>query len=249
MTDDDEKRPPILISLRLLKQVDVEGSYPDVLRTLGQAVRNASRRITDAESGGNFDAIEAVTDIENPNLELLLGTAYVVCQAWVTAVTQAALNVRQWAMRDGLNSCAFDFDKDYEVRDLGTPFENSRYSKITVLWELGNYFKHRDQWPRIWTDDASKDAGLRGTGLHGNLGIWTDTKLQGEYKAKYTIATIKAAGLCGANSHGNLGAGAKALGNADYSDMRVFETIIRDWHQEVYASCVEATAPLHRGYL
>ena len=222
MTYRYKSRPLILLSLRLLEGVDEEDTYPNILRTLGRAVQDAGRRIASAESGGNAGAIEIVTDIETQAVELLLGTAYVLCQAWITAVTQAALNVRRRASNDGLNFRVFD--KDHEVRALGEPFKNTTYSNITVLWELGNYFKHRDEWTRdIWTNPTGR--------------------------AEHTIDAIRAAGLRPDAFHGNLRIGAEALGNTEYSDMGVFETIIQGWHRKVYDSCVKATAPLHRGYL
>ncbi len=61
----------------------------------------------------------------------MLGVSYVVCQAQITAVVQAALNVPD----HGLNARG--------VRALGPRF-NDDYSRVEVLWALANYFKHRD---------------------------------------------------------------------------------------------------------
>jgi hypothetical protein len=92
------------------------------------------------------------------------------------------------------------------VRGRGPRF-NDDYSKIEVLWALANYFKHRDEWTRkTWTHPSGP--------------------------AKSTVPIIKAAGL-EYGSTGNLRTGAEALGNGSYTNVAVFEQIIRCWSADV----------------
>jgi hypothetical protein len=80
-------------------------------------------------------------------------------------------------------------------------------SKIEVLWALANYFKHRDEWPpHSWTDPKGLE--------------------------QHTVPVILAAGLK-AGSTENLRRGAEALGNSDYADMSVLQTVIREWADQV----------------
>jgi hypothetical protein len=94
----------------------------------------------------------------------------------------------------------------HNVRGCGPRF-NDDYSKIEVLWALASYFKHRDEWTRK-----------------------TWTRLSGP--ARPTVAVIKAAGLK-FGSTGNLRTGAVALGNDSYTNVALFEEIIRSWSADV----------------
>jgi hypothetical protein len=93
------------------------------------------------------------------------------------------------------------------VRALGDRFDSS-YSKIEVLWELANYFKHRDEW---------------------DLDTWDGPPTK---QIAHTVDVIRAAGLQPSSS-GNMRTGAEALGNPDYADLAVFEDVIERWARDV----------------
>jgi hypothetical protein len=89
---------------------------------------------------------------------------------------------------------------------MGPRFD-ARWSKIELLWALANYFKHRDEWSsHSWTDPKGPE--------------------------QHTVPVILAAGLK-PGSTGNLRRGAEALGNSDYADMSVLQTVIREWADQV----------------
>lgn len=167
--------------LRLLDYAIAADSYESVLSTLGSGIRAAERRI---KSG-----VEEVADDEVEIIENLLGVAYVTCQPQIAAIAHAVLRLPGHGLSARL------------LRASGPRFD-SNYSKIEVLWELANYFKHRDKWSReTWTKPPNK-------------------------RTEHTVKVITVAGLeCG--STGNLRTGAEALGNAAYSNVMVFQEIIR----------------------
>lgn len=194
------------IRLRLLDLAAAAGAdaYEAVLHTLGAGVRAAAARIEEAERTGRSDYADLVIGDETEIIENLLGAAYVVCQAQITAVVQAALRAREQAVADGLSPSFGPSARD--VRALGAPFDPS-FSKVEVLWALANYFKHRDEWSRsTWTAPTGP--------------------------ARQTVPVILAAGLQ-RSSTGNLRQGAEALGNTAYEEMSVFQTIIQDWSETV----------------
>jgi hypothetical protein len=206
------RRTNASILLRLLDYAVDNDTYARVLRTLGTGIKIAAGRIETAARQGPDDYADAVVDEETEIIESLLGTACVLCQTPITAVTQAALQARRQGLRDGRTFLAFT-DKSHEVRTLGDPFDTN-HSKIEVLWALGNYFKHRDEWTRsTWT----KPTGL----------------------AAFTVPLLLAAGLA-PSSTGNLRTGAEALGNSDYSNMSVFEGIVQNWANEVRVTTKQA---------
>ena len=189
------------IALRLLDIAIGDETYATVLGTLGAAVRKVSARI-DAAGDPDADADYEIELIEN-----MLGVAYVVCQVQITAIVQAALGVRKAADPSfaDLSFKAYQIEAG-NLRRLGPVFK-ATYSKLEVLWQLGNYFKHRDE---------------------GSNAAWADP----QHHEKWTVPVIVAAGLA-SGSTGNVRTGAEALGNKSFTNMAVFEQIIRDWSEDV----------------
>jgi hypothetical protein len=182
-----KRRSPLSIPLRLLDYAIAADSYESVLSALGSGIRVAEKRIN---SGG-----EEVAEYEAEIIENLLGVAYVTCQPQITAVVQAVLRLPD----HGLNARA--------LRDRGPRFDGN-YSQVEVLWNLANYFKHRDEWSRdTWTNPPHK-------------------------MTEHTVKVITAVGL-ESGSTGNLRTGAEALGNTAYGDVTVFQEIIRLWGTDV----------------
>jgi hypothetical protein len=99
------------------------------------------------------------------------------------------------------------------VRNRGPRF-NETLSKVEVLWQLGNYFKHRDEWDRAWNKKR-------------NVWEWFNVR------DVWTNDTISAAGLSPGNESENLRRGAEALGNTQYTDVAVFQKIICSWSDDV----------------
>jgi hypothetical protein len=193
------------VLLRILDYAIQNDAHAEVLDVVGRGIDAAVARINRATETGPDEYAEAVTDTEIEIIEGLLGTAYVVCQTQITAITQAALRCRAQAIIDGFTFTAFG-SQGYDVRRIGPRFD-SKSSKIELLWALANYFKHRDEWsPDSWADP------------------------QGQQRR--TIPVIIAAGL-EPRSNGNLRSGAKALGHSDYVDMSVLQTLIREWADQV----------------
>jgi hypothetical protein len=200
-----KRRPAISIFLYLLDSAIQNDTHPEVLDVLGRGIKAAAARIDRAAKSGSDDYAEAVTDTETEIIEGLLGAAYVVCQTQITAIAWAALRCRAQIVKDDLPFTAFG-ERDHEVRCMGPRFD-ARWSKIELLWALANYFKHRDEWSsHSWTDPK----GLK----------------------QHTVPVILAAGLK-PGSTGNLRRGAEALGNSDYADMSVLQTVIREWADQV----------------
>jgi hypothetical protein len=192
------KRTAIDVRLRLLDYgIRAEAdAYEDVLIALSAGIRKSAQRIERAPQDDDAFIMDETQIIEN-----MLGTAYVVCQNEITAVVQAALMVD--AAAKVIFSGGRPAERESSVRALGPKFDG-KFSKVEILWHLGNYFKHRDEWDPVTWDGANS----------------------------FTLNAIKAAGLEPGCS-GNLRQGAEALGNTKYSDMDVFQEAIRSWGADV----------------
>jgi hypothetical protein len=169
--------------------------YESVLVTLGEGIRKSVRLINRAPEN------DLLVDAETDFIENMLGTVYVVCQNAINAVVQASL---EDVPDKELFGSGTRKNVESKVRALGPRF-NRKFSKIEVLRQLGNYFKHRDEWHPISWKGASS----------------------------WTLKAIKAAGLRPGSSGGNLRRAAEALGNSDYSDVTLFVEIIRAWSEDV----------------
>ena len=202
------------LGLGWLQYVIHHHPYKRVLDTLGDALAASIGRIDEANETGPPDYGEYVMEHEVEIIEHLLGNAYVTCQSAVTAVVQAALRFRREMLKENGSFEAFE-KQDFELRALGERF-NDDYSKLEVLWQLGNYFKHQDEWSWSTWD---KPKGL----------------------AHHTILALKAAGLS-PGSTGNLRTGAETLGMAEYSQTLVLHEIVRAWAEEVWELCLREKA-------
>ena len=188
--------------LNLLDHAVDDDTHASVLSTLAAGISAAATRI---ERIASPEIAQVVAEDEVEVIESLLGTAYVLSQTPITAVTHAALRARKQALDDGLEFSAFGCDPR-EVRALGDRFD-AQYSKIEVVWALANYFKHRDEWHRS---------------------TWTKPPRRNER----TAAVLKAVRLQ-LSSNGNLRAGAEALGITDYATLTILGDIIACWANEV----------------
>jgi hypothetical protein len=208
------KRTAVDIHLRLLEYAIGEAdAYEEVLNALSAGIRKSVERIDRVPPDDDASISDETQIIEN-----MLGTAYVVCQNEITAVVQAALRVDDAAKASifpGIKS-----KRESDVRTLGPQsrrkLAGNTLSKIELLWQLGNYFKHHDEW------SYRRVASRKSIGLAWKV----------DNKNKYTVQAIKAVGLK-AHDSGNLRQGAKALGNTKYSDMDVFQEAIRSWVADV----------------
>jgi hypothetical protein len=193
------KRTAVDVRLRLLDYaIGAEAdAYEDVLVALSTGVRKSAQRIDRAPQDDDAFIMDETQTIEN-----MLGTAYVVCQNEITAVVQAALRLDD-AAKASIFLGSKPAERESSVCALGPKFDGT-FSKVEVLWHLGNYFKHRDEWDPVTWNGANR----------------------------FTLDAIKAAGLKPGSS-GNLRQGAEALGNTEYSDMDVFQEGIRSWGVDV----------------
>ena len=209
------KRTALDARLRLLDSaIGAEAdAYEDVLIALSAGIRKSAQRIHRVPKGDDAFIADETQVIEN-----MLGTAYVVCQNEITAVVQAALGVddttKASILRGNKNR------RESSVRALGPQsrrkLSGKTLSKVEILWQLGNYFKHHDEWS------------YRRVAFRKRMGLaW-----KVDSKNKHTVQVIKAVGLKALNS-GNLRQGAKALGNSKYSDVNVFQEAIRSWGVDV----------------
>ena len=78
----------------------------------------------------------------------MIGVAFLVLQMKITRVKTAASRF---------------FAKDYDLLGLCGNHERYQHSLITLIWEVANYYKHREAWPNAQhkrTLEVAKELGL-----------------------------------------------------------------------------------------
>ena len=80
-------------------------------------------------------------------------------QTKIRRVSLNAVSFNQDLEADGLNTVP-SFKNQRAVRALGDKYANSGATLVELAWDIGNYFKHRDEWPpEVWGEEAEGEAG------------------------------------------------------------------------------------------
>jgi len=91
-------------------------------------------------------------------IEELLGLSFVLLQAKIRRVGKAAAGVSKAAAKASPLAPS-------NVRALGGPYKDTGKSLAELIWAVGNYYKHCDEWNReVWEDkkaDEQKNDSLK----------------------------------------------------------------------------------------
>jgi len=134
MPSDEEVKKRLALLHKLLKLKASGEPTRDVLGSLGKGVEAASSRLKEVAENRDPEWAEIVGEEASEFKEELLGAAFVVCQAYLAGVVNAALR-----MKKGLNA-------KHEVLQLGEKYGRGPYTKVQVIDAFANYYKHRDDW-------------------------------------------------------------------------------------------------------
>lgn len=168
-----------------------------VLETLGDAIKASEKRLNDAQRTGNAEWAEVVLDEECAITGDLIGTAFVVCQTYITGVVSRVVALHR------------HHDNQNQTHPLQTTSGSKRQSTaaspsilrfgsrkigrsgrtvVEIIDAFANYFKHHEEWVGNWTKLSGPSA-----------------------KTAQTILSVGAK----RGSTGNLRTGAERLGNKD----------------------------------
>jgi hypothetical protein len=196
-----------------------------VLETLGDAIKASAKRLDGAQRTGNAEWAEVVLDEECAITEDLIGTAFVVCQTYITGVASRVIGLHRHHDRQNPgNRLQTTSGSKYQstatspsiFRFGSRKIGRSGRTAVEVIDAFANYFKHREEWVGSWTK-------LNGPGA----------------KTAQTIMSVGAK----RGSTGNLRTGAERLGNKNYSDFGVFMKCLRRWTNNLLEGY---TKELHR---
>jgi hypothetical protein len=183
-------------------------SLREVLAALETAFDASEKRLAEPEeSNESADYKQFIAEEEARLRQALFGTAFVVCQAYIAAVIAHARRLSESLREDGSpNFLPATREKLFNAVGadivLGT-----EYSKVELICELANYFKHSDEWAEDqWDRPADKGRG-------------------------YTVKVLLA---CGLENNGKvLEQGARVLGVRRGQWLAELDSIFSEWSHRV----------------
>ena len=178
-------------------------TYERVLDEIGNAIRKSANKM---ESIDEFpiELIDQIIDDETEVIEYLLGTAFVLCQAYITDVVSTVMSLHKFADSKDI-SLKTTTNKKKDILKFG--YEGNSFSPVAVIDGFANYFKHRDEWGFNW-QKLSKDS------------------------QKITVKIIQSAGAESGGT-GNLRQGSIALGNPHFAETGIFLDKLEDWYLDL----------------
>jgi hypothetical protein len=120
--------------------------YERVLDEIGNAIRKSNTKLGNIEEPPS-EWIDQIIDDETEVVEYLLGTAFVLCQAYITDVVSTVVSLHEFATSKNI-SLKTTTNKKRDVLRFG--YKSDGFSPTEVIDGFANYFKHRDEWTTNW---------------------------------------------------------------------------------------------------
>ena len=181
-----------------------------VLQPIGEAIATSLQDVETSNFKNVADEyLDAFVEDDIEVVENLLGTAFVICQTYISTVISRVRALHRLYEKEH-NSVALTTTSTNrpDIMAFGSPrVGNSRLSEVQVIDAFANYFKHQAEWNRDWDKLPQKSA--------------------------LTAQVISAVGAS-RGATGNLRTGAKVLGNESYAKVSLFADILRRWLQNIH---------------
>jgi hypothetical protein len=171
--------------LRIL-EFDVEDdNIRSVLNSLISLIRlsedKCDKATLSARPGGvHDDYAEHVYEQEGANIEELIGAVLLMLQARIRRVKRSS---KKAGIKD-----------DLVLKDSANKHESHAFSLVEIVWDLANYYKHRDDW---------------------NSAVWDDEEKANKFSVK-TRKSVKRVGVVRGGT-ANLRTALESLSTSDYS--------------------------------
>lgn len=174
---------------------------------------------------------DVIIDAECEYVEELIGASFIVLQTKIRRVTTSALELRKTMLRGH----KIDLDKllDAErIHNLCGHYKGTQASLVQLVWDVGNYYKHRDEWPiEVWEKET--------------LGEKNNFVKRG----RQTRRSVERVGVVFAST-GNLRTAYKFLGVDPLSKCELLAESVQHWADQVHQTALtqlKAGAKARRG--
>jgi hypothetical protein len=201
--------------LWLLKHEVDDERFQQIVGDFAGLIRRSERACKKAAEQGNPDYAEAVADTESDYLEELVGASFLVLQAKIRRVAKAAERLVTFMNEQhGLTVNGLDYNS---IFSLGGNYRKTGHTRIELIWAVGNYYKHRDEWDAdVW---KNRSPGVQGRDPHR--------------QSRGTRQTIEKIGIV-QFSTGNMRTAYEFFGIAPYSECEKLAEKVQVWAKKVY---------------
>jgi len=177
--------------------------YERVLDEIGSAIRKSDSKLGNVQDLPP-ELIDQIIDDETEVVEYLLGTAFILSQAYITDVVSTVMSLHKFAKSKNIK-LKTTTNKKQDILRFG--YESDGFSPAEMIDGFANYFKHRDEWVADWQ------------------------KLPNNGTQK-TVKIIQSAGA-ESGCTGNLRQGSISLGNPDFVKTGIFLDKLEQWHLDL----------------
>jgi len=141
-------------SVRLLRYAVEDDTVTRLMDDLARPIRRFEEICEEAEQSGDQDGALGVYAEEVDYLEDLIGASFVVLQTKIRRVCSSALSLNEELMTL-IDRGVPGFEDQRAVLSLGDKYGSTGSTLVELIWDIGNYFKHRDEWPpEVWDEEA-----------------------------------------------------------------------------------------------
>ena len=139
------------MSIRLLGNAVEDDTVTRLIDDLASSIRHSEEICDQASKNGDQD--ELCAD-EVDYIEDLIGISFVVLQTKIRRVSSRAVSLNEELVAFGLNTIA-SFETQRTALALGDKYGDTGATLVELAWDIGNYFKHRDEWPpEVWDEEV-----------------------------------------------------------------------------------------------
>jgi hypothetical protein len=130
--------------------------FLQIFADFARLIRRSEKACEKAAAQDNPDYHEFVVDAECDYIEEIIGASFLVLQAKIRRVTSSALALREAVLAwDKIDIP--ELANPASIRGLGGRFKRKNASLVQLVWDVGNYYKHRDEWPpAVWQENRAK---------------------------------------------------------------------------------------------
>lgn len=198
-------------ALWLLKYEVDDERFLQIFADFSRLLRRSEKTCEQAANTGNEDYAQAVGGSEADYIEEIIGASFLVLQAKIRRVTHAAERLRSYLLAHQIDIA--DLQRAKAIK-IGGRYKRKKASLIELVWDIGNYYKHRDEWPvEVWRATKTKDRQVT--------------------LARKTRKSVERVGIT-MSSTGNMRKAYEFFGLDPYSKCEQLAEQVQDWAKRVY---------------
>ena len=145
------------LKLRVLKYDVEDDRFLRIFGDIGRSIGRSEKACEKAAKQNNQDYEDAIVDAECDYLEELIGASFIVLQTKIRRVTSAALAFHK-ALKADHQVDIQELRSPDQIRELGGRYKRTQASLVQLIWDIGNYYKHRDRWAvEVWREKRASE--------------------------------------------------------------------------------------------